>query len=154
VTLIPAEDTPIPDLPEGTVEVPTLAANVNVQVNIVSVERSYLQVTVDGEVAFDGRTIPGNAYPYEAEERVEILAANGSALRVVYNQRDLGLLGGFGQIVRVIYTADEILVPTPEVPPTPTNTPFISPTPSITPSPTTTPSPTLTPTVAPGEETN
>jgi cytoskeletal protein RodZ len=154
VTLIPAEDTPIPDLPEGTVEVPTLAANVNVQVNIVSVERSYLQVTVDGEVAFDGRTIPGNAYPYEAEERVEILAANGSALRVVYNQRDLGLLGGFGQIVRVIYTADEILVPTPEVPPTLTNTPFISPTPSITPLPTTTPSPTLTPTVAPGEETN
>ena len=113
VTLIPAEDTPIPDLPEGTVEIPTPAANVNVQINIVAVERSYLMVTVDDEVAFDGRTIPGNAYPFEAEQSIEILAGNGAALRVVYNQRDLGLLGGFGQIARFIYTADEILVPTP-----------------------------------------
>ena len=66
----------------------------------------------------------------------KFLAGNGAALRVVYNQRDLGLLGGFGQIASFIYTADEILVPTPVIPPTPTNTPFISPTPSVTPSPT------------------
>lgn len=134
VTLIPAEDTPIPDLPEGTVEIPTPALNVNVQVNIVAVERSFLRVIVDGEVAFDGRTIPGNAYPFEAEQSVEVLAGNGAALRVVYNQRDLGLLGGFGQIASFLYTADEILIPTPVIPPTPTNTQFVSPTPSITPS--------------------
>ena len=99
-------------------------------------------VTVDDEVAFDGRTIPGNAYPFEAEQSIEILAGNGAALRVVYNQRDLGLLGGFGQIARFIYTADEILVPTPVIPPTPTNTLYVSPTPSATPS--VTPSPTVT----------
>lgn len=133
VTLIPAEDTPIPELPEGTFEIPTPAANVNVQVNIVAVERSYLQVTVDGEMAFDGRTIPGNAYPFEAEQSIEVLAGNGAALRVVYNQRDLGLLGGFGQIAKYIYTIDEIQVPTPVIPPTLTSTPFISPTPSVTP---------------------
>jgi cytoskeletal protein RodZ len=136
VTLIPAEDTPIPELPEGTVEIPTPAANVNVQVNIIAVERSYLQVIVDGEEVFNGRTIPGNAYPFEAEQSIEIVAGNGAALRVVYNQRDLGLLGGFGQIARFIYTADEIQVPTPVIPPTATNTPFISPTPSVTASPT------------------
>jgi cytoskeleton protein RodZ len=153
VTLIPAEDTPIPNLPEGTVEIPTQALNVSVQINIVAVERSYLKVTVDGEVAFDGRTIPGNAYLFDAEQSVEVLAGNGAALRVVYNQRDLGLLGGFGQIARFIYTADEVIVPTLEVPPTATLTPFISPTPSVTPSPTITPSPTLTPTTSPAEET-
>ena len=38
------------------------------------------------------------------------LAGNGAALRVVYNQRDMGLLGGFGQIASFIYTADEVLV--------------------------------------------
>ncbi len=142
VILIPAEDTPIPpELPEGTIEIPTLAANVNVQVNVVAIERSYLQVIVDGEIAFDGRTIPGNAYPFDAEQSIEVLAGNGAALRVVYNQRDLGLLGGFGQIARFIYTVDEIQVPTPLVPPTPTITPFVSPTPSVTPS----PSPTLPP---------
>ena len=101
-------------------------------------------------MAFDGRTIPGNAYPFDAEQSVEVLAGNGAALRVVYNQRDLGLLGGFGQIARFIYTADEVLAPTPEVPPTATLTPFLSPTPTITPSPTVTASPTLTPTSTPG----
>jgi len=151
VTLIAAEDTPIPALAEGTVEIPTPAPNVNVQINIVALERSYLKVTVDGEVAFDGRTIPGNAYPFDAEQNIEILAGNGAALRVVYNQRDLGLLGGFGQIASFIYTADEVLVPTPAIPPTATNTPFLSPTPSITPTPTVAASPTVTPTILPGE---
>jgi len=146
VTLIPAEDTPIPTLSEGTFEIPTLAPNVNVQINIIALERSYLKVTVDGEVAFDGRTIPGNAYPFDAEQSVEVLAGNGAALRVVYNQRDLGLLGGFGQIAKFIYTADEVVIPTPEVPPTATLTPFVSPTPSRTPSPTAAPSRTPTPT--------
>ena len=149
VTLIPAEDTPIPELAGGTIEVPTPASDANVQINIVAIERSYLKVTVDGEVAFDGRTIPGNAYPFDAEESIEILAGNGAALRVVYNQRDLGLLGGFGQIARFIYTADEVIVPTPEIPPTATLTPFLSPTPSITPTPTITVSPTVTPTNTP-----
>jgi len=146
VTLIPAEDTPIPGLPEETVEIPTPAPNVNVQVNIVALERSYLKVTVDEEVAFDGRTIPGNAYLFDAEQTIEVLAGNGAALRVVYNQRDLGLLGGFGQIASFIYTADDVIVPTPAVPPTATLTPFLSPTPTIT------PSPTITPTTLPADD--
>jgi len=143
VTLIPVEDTPLPELSEGTIEIPTLAPNANVQINIVALERSYLLVTVDDEEAFNGRTIPGNAYPFSAEQSIEVLAGNGAALRVVYNQRDLGLLGGFGQIASFIYTADEVLIPTPVVPPTATLTPFLSPTPSIT------PTPTLTPTALP-----
>jgi len=146
ITLIPAEDTPLPSLTggEATLEIPTLETNANVQINIVAMERSFLQVTVDGELVFEGRTIPGNAYPFEADESIEILTGNASALRVIYNQRDMGLLGGFGQIASFIYTADEVVTPTPAMSPTVTNTPFISPTPSITPSPTLTPSPTPT----------
>ena len=149
ITLIPAVDTPLSGLPAGTIEVPTLSTSANVQVNIIAVERTYLRVTVDGEVVFDGRTIPGNAYPFDGEQTIEILAGSGAALRVVYNQRDLGLLGGFGQIASFIYTPDEILIPTPVVSPTATLTPYISPTPSITPSPTVTVSPTVTPTKTP-----
>ncbi len=146
ITLIPAEDTPIPSLAggEATLEIPTVETNANVQINVVALERSFLQVTVDGELVFEGRTIPGNAYPFEGDESIEILAGNGSALRVIYNQRDMGLLGGFGQIASFIYTAEEVVTPTPAMSPTVTNTPFISPTPSITPSPTLTPSPTPT----------
>jgi cytoskeletal protein RodZ len=146
-TPIPVEDTPLPapleGTLEGTLEVPTLAGNVNVQVNIVAIERSYLRVVVDGEVAFDGRTTPGTVYPFEAEGSIEVLAGNASALRIIYNQRDLGLLGGFGQLVNYVYTADEVLVPTPAASPTPTLTPFDTPTPPATPSPS--PSPTIPP---------
>ena len=139
VTLIPAEDTPIPELAEGTIEIPPQDFTVNVQVNIVAVERTFLRVLVDGEEVFNGRTVPGNAYSYEAEESIEVLVGNGAAVRVIYNQRNLGLLGGFGQVASYIYTIDEIIEPTPVIPPTPTNTPYLSPTPSITPSPTVTP---------------
>ena len=142
VTLIPAEDTPIPGIvPEGTFEIPTLDITVNVQVNVVAVERTFMRVLVDGEEVFNGRTAPGNAYSYDGEESVELLVGNAAAVRVIYNQRNLGLLGGFGQVASYIYTLDEIIVPTPEIPPTATNTPFVSPTPSITPSPTATPLP-------------
>jgi len=150
ITLIPAEDTPIPALSEGTVEIPTLVFDANVQINIIAVERTFLRVVVDGEEVFNSRTIPGNAYPFEAEESIEILAGSGAALRVVYNQRDLGLLGGFGQIASFIYTPDEIIVPTPEIPPTLTSTPYLSPTPTITSTPTATSTP--TPTVAAEDE--
>lgn len=141
VILIPAEDTPIPEFTEGTFTVPTPDFNVNVQVNIVAVERTFLRVWVDEEEVYNGRTIPGNAYSYDAEQSIEVLVGNGAAVRVIYNQRDMGLMGGFGQVAGYIYTIDEILIPTPVVPPTLTNTPYISPTPSITPSPTATSQP-------------
>jgi len=141
-TPIPAEDTPLPAVEEAlepiddVEETPTLLGNINLKVDVVAVERSYLRVVVDGNVKFDGRTVPGTAYPFEAEQSIEILAGNASALRIIYNQRDLGLLGGFGQLAHFVYTADGIIVPTPVSSLTPTLTPFISPTPSITPSPT------------------
>ncbi len=141
-TPIPVEDTPLPAV-EGTLEIPTAAQIANVQVNIVAIERSYLRVLVDGKVAFDGRTVPGTLYPFEAEQNIEILTGNAAALRVIYNQRDLGMLGGFGQLAHYVYTVDQIIVPTPAASLTPTLTPFITPTPSLTPSPT--PSPTASP---------
>jgi cytoskeleton protein RodZ len=132
VTLIPAADTPIPGLPEGTLDIATPLENVAVQINIVVVERTYLLVRVDGEVQFDGRALPGNAYPFEAEESIDIVAGNAAALRVVYNQRDLGLMGGFGELVNFVFTAEEILTPTQVPTPTPTFTPPVTPTPSPT----------------------
>ncbi len=141
-TPIPVEDTPLPAV-EGTLEISTAAQTANVQVNIVAIERSYLRVVVDGKVAFDGRTVPGSLYPFQAEQSIEILAGNAAALRVIYNQRDLGMLGGFGQLAHYVYTIDQIVVPTPAASLTPTQTPLTTPTPSLTPSPT--PSPTISP---------
>ncbi len=124
------------------VATPTFPEGVTVLINLVAVERTYLRVIVDGKVAFDGRVMPGTAYPFEARERIEILAGNGAALRVTFNQRDMGLLGAYGQVVNAIYTASGVFNPTATISPTPT----ITLTPSFTPSPTKTNVPSRTPT--------
>jgi cytoskeleton protein RodZ len=122
--------------------VSTAADNVNVQLNIVAVERTFMRVTVDGKVKFDGRVVPGNAYPFEAENQIDVLTGNAAALRIVYNQRDLGLMGDFGQVVNLVYLAEGIATPTSA--PTATGTATLRVTP--TPNPTQTPTPTSTPT--------
>jgi cytoskeletal protein RodZ len=111
-----------------TVEIPTQNVNADVQLNLVAVERAYMRVLVDGEVAFDGRVVPGNAYPFEAENQIEVLVGSGAAIRIVYNGRDLGLMGTFGQVVNNIYLASEVITPTGM----PTSTPTVTPTPTRT----------------------
>ncbi|MFZ5857100.1 MAG: helix-turn-helix domain-containing protein [Chloroflexota bacterium] len=126
---------------ETPVGLPTIPEGVNVQINIIANERTYLRVTVDGEVVFDGRVTPGTAYPFEAATEIEILAGNGAALRLTYNQRDMGLLGRYGENVNLIYRAEGVITPTATIGPTPT----ISPTPTLTLTPTPTATPTRTP---------
>ena len=126
-TFLPAVEA-FPGEATVTVEIPTQNANADVQLNLVAVERSYMRVLVDGEVAFDGRVVPGNAYPFEAENQIEVLVGSGAAIRIVYNGRDLGLMGTFGQVVNNIYLAAEIVTPTG----LPTLTPTVTPTPTKT----------------------
>jgi cytoskeletal protein RodZ len=127
--------------PTVTIVIPTQNLNVNVQVNLIALERTYLRVIVDGEEVFNGRVLPGNAYLFEAEEQVEVLVGSGAAIRIVYNGRDLGLLGGFGQVVSNIYREEEIVTPTP----LPTQLPTITFTPTPTPIASQTPLPVNTP---------
>jgi len=131
----------IPGQATVTIVIPTQNLNVQVQMNLVAVERSYMRVIADGKVAFEGRVVPGTAYPFEAEDQIEILVGSGAAIRVVYNGRDLGLMGTFGQVVNNIYTAQEIITPTALPAPTITNT--VPPSPTLRP--TRTPVPTNTP---------
>ena len=139
-TFLPAVES-FPGEATVTVEIPTQNVNAEVQLNLVAVERTYLRVIVDGEVAFNGRVVTGNAYPFEAENQIEVLAGSGAAIRVVYNGRDLGLMGTFGQVVNNIYLGNEIITPTA----LPSLTPTITPTPTRTASPTATPGFTETP---------
>jgi cytoskeleton protein RodZ len=138
-TFLPVES--FPGEATVTVEIPTQNANAQVQLNLVAVERTYMRVIVDGEVAFEGRVVPGNAYPFEAENQIEVLVGSGAAIRIVYNGRDLGLMGTFGQVVNNIYLGTEIITPTAA----PTATGTITPTPTKTAPPTATPRVTSTP---------
>jgi len=128
-TLQPVES--FPGLATVTIVIPTQDLNVEVQINLVATERTYMRVMVDGEVAFEGRVVPGNAYPFQAESQIEVLVGSGAAIQTVYNGRDLGLMGTFGQVVNNIYTANEILTPTAL--PSPTGISTVSPTATIPP---------------------
>jgi cytoskeletal protein RodZ len=145
-TIQPVESLPGPAT--ETIVVPTQDASVEVQLNLVASERTYMRVVVDGEVAFDGRVVPGNAYPFQAETQIEVLVGSGAAIRTVYNGRDLGLMGTFGQVVTNIYTANEVITPTALASPSATATAPVTGTvsPTATPSVTNTPAPSGTPT--------
>lgn len=132
-----------PGEPTVTVVIPTLNVNVNVQVNLVAVERTYMRVISDGQTVFEGRVVPGTAYPFEAEQQIEVLVGSGAAIRIVYNGRDMGLLGSFGQVVSNIYLATEIITPTG----IPSATPTITATPTQTAPPTATSRFTATPVI-------
>lgn len=123
--------------------IPTIPGTVSgqVQVYVIVLQSTWLRVTVDGRITFEGRVEPGSAYPYNGNNQIEILTGSGSAIQIVYNQTDLGVMGVFGEVVDRIYTQNSILEPTATITPIPsiTFTPTITPRLSKTPSPTQTP---------------
>jgi cytoskeletal protein RodZ len=114
-----------------------------IQIYLIARERAWLRVTVDGQVAFEGRLLPGSAYPFAGNERIELLCSNAAALRVFYRQVEVGDLGGYGQIVQVAFTLQGIQTPTatalPSLTPTLPDTPTVTPTGTLQPTATATP---------------
>ena len=138
-------NTPEPDAGAGT-EIPIEEVfpedeNLGVQILVTMMERAWLRVSVDGEIVFEGRSQPNATFVYKGNEIIEIFTANGAGVRIAYNQRDMGLMGGFGEVVQRLYGARGILTPT--VTPTLdiTSTPSPTITPSQTPTQTATPNP-------------
>jgi cytoskeleton protein RodZ len=118
--------------------------NALIQLYIVALQRAYLKVIADGEVKFEGRTIPGNVYQFSGNQIIELITGNAAALDVYFNQNDIGSLGDVGQVVKLQFTTAGIITPTPIFTSTATPTPIstitlqptptqMSPTPSLTP---------------------
>jgi cytoskeleton protein RodZ len=136
----PFPETPTPALPQAVI-LPEIAATdataeivvpggdaPGVQVYITVLQRGWLRAIVDGKIEFEGRVIPGSAYPFVGETSVELLTSNGAGIQVFYNQQDMGAMGFFGQVVDQIFTTQGVLTPTPTITPTPTLTPRVTPT--------------------------
>ncbi|MPN36507.1 hypothetical protein SDC9_184016 [bioreactor metagenome] len=143
MTVIPANTNGIgvvaftPDLNlQGTLAAPS---DGTIQVVISVRRRAFMQVTVDGKEQFLGRAVPGNVYSYSGNSKITLVAGDASALQVYYNQTDLGVLGNFGQLVNMEFTA------------TGSNdlTAAYTPTPTVTMQATLTPQPTAIPTETP-----
>ncbi|MDP2776545.1 MAG: DUF4115 domain-containing protein, partial [Anaerolineales bacterium] len=145
LTFVAVADNPLVTSPAGEVfttpDAPTPGTNANVVVSVFAVERTFVRISVDGAVAFEGRMAPREMKVFEADNQVVVLTGNAAAIRVTYNGRDLGLMGGVGQVVSRVYLISGVATPTATLPPTPTTTRTPLVTPTLT--------PTLTPTVTP-----
>ena len=56
--------------------------NAPLEINIVARQRAWMRVIVDGEVAYEGRVMPGSAYSFPGNERIELLTGNGAGMQV------------------------------------------------------------------------
>ena len=116
---------------------PGLTGSEKIQIQLVILQRTWVRVTVDNILAFEGRLLPGSVKLFGGELSIEVLTGNAAGVEVIYNQRDLGVMGLYGEVIDRVYTAEGIATPTPTITLTPT--PSDTPTPSITPTPTTVP---------------
>jgi len=116
-----APETPIPTISDAPV-----------QIYVSVLQRAWIRVTVDGEIEFEGRVLPGSVYHFFGEFQIELLTGNGAALQVFFNETNLGVLGVYGEVVYRVFTPEGVLLPTPTITPVPTNTPLASPTPLST----------------------
>ncbi len=73
---------------------PSLDAGGAIQLSVSVIQRAWMRVIVDGEIEFEGRVIPGSAYQFSGQERIELLTGNGAALQLFFNENDLGVSGG------------------------------------------------------------
>ena len=120
-TEIANPETPIPTVDDAPV-----------QLYVTVLRRAWMRVSVDGDIEFEGRVIPGSAYSFSGEFQIELLTGNGAALQVFFNGEDLGVLGVYGEVIYEVYTPQGVVLPTPTNTPVPTNTPPASPTPPAT----------------------
>lgn len=127
----PLETEPIGGEPTTT---PQITGNEKVQIQLIILQRSWVRVTVDGITAFEGRLLPGSVKVFGGEQSIEILTGNAGGVEVIFNQRDLGVMGLFGEVIDRVYTAEGIATPTPTITltPTPTDTPEATVTPTLT----------------------
>jgi len=134
----------LPSLPTSEAAYPTMTAG-HVQVIVIGLERTWVRVTVDGKIKLEGRILAGSAYPFEGNGRIEVLTGDGSAVQIIYNTTNLGVMGTYGEVVDLIYTPQDVLKPTQTPLPTATATPRTTPTATRT----LTPQPSRTPTAKP-----
>ena len=131
LTLEPAD----PEAEEGEpTSTPQLTGNEKIQIQLIIIQRSWVRVTVDNILAFEGRLLPGSVKLFGGELRIEILTGNAAGVEVIYNQLDLGVMGLYGEVINRVYTAEGIATPTPlvTITPTPTETPAVTSTPTQT----------------------
>lgn len=117
-----ADASPTPaEIPAGPVT-PELAytppgdTSTNVVVSVVVKQRTWLRVTVDGEVIRQGLARPGEVWQFEGTQSVGLRASNAAALELTVNNQRQGVLGARGQLFDQTFTREGLTGPPAEEP--------------------------------------
>lgn len=94
-------------LPTLTPTRPSLPATMeSILLRLDITERTWMQVTIDGEVVFEGLARHGDEpYQWEALEQAQLLSGNAAGIFVTVNDVELGKLGGRGDVVDETWTS-------------------------------------------------
>jgi cytoskeletal protein RodZ len=84
----------VPDLPAP------LPPSPGVRVTLVADEVSWIRILADDRRAFEGFLRRGERKEWTARRRIHVVLGNAGGVRVEVNGRDLGRLGGPGEVVR------------------------------------------------------
>lgn len=93
-------------LPTPTATRPTLPATMEtIQMRLDITERTWMRVTIDGEVVYEGLARKGDEpYVWEAFQEAQLLTGNAIGIFVTINEVPLGKLGGRGEVVDETWT--------------------------------------------------
>jgi cytoskeletal protein RodZ len=111
VTSIPTA-TPTPTL------TPTPSFYTGVTIELILKGKSWLQIGVDGQKAFEGILDAGNRRTWHGNDRVAVRAGNAGGVEAVINGQSVGLLGEDGQVVEMEWQK-EPAAPAPAATPLP-----------------------------------
>ena len=102
---------------------PPLVNFSDVQLTLLAEQRSFVRVTVDGALEFQGMLQRGERRDYFADEQIELTTGNGAGVRVLFNQRDEGIMGEFGEVVTWTFSPNSMSTPAPTSATRPPGTP-------------------------------
>jgi transcriptional regulator with XRE-family HTH domain len=104
-TNVAVDATPVTiDVPTPTPTRPALPAvldEINLRLDVV--ERTWLRVTVDGEVQYQGMAVSNDVFEYRALGQVEVAAGNAIGVLVTINETELGRMGSRGEGITEIW---------------------------------------------------
>lgn len=87
----------------GAATLPQEVADSPVRVSVELAGQSWLRVTSDGEVAFEGIMKEGDARIWTAEKQLKIRAGNAGGVKVSFNEGNAELLGQPGMVAEAVF---------------------------------------------------
>jgi cytoskeletal protein RodZ len=96
------DDAESPTAPEAPA-VPAEVADAPVRVTVQLQEQSWLRITTDGDVIFEGIMKEGDSKIWTAEEQLRIRAGNAGGVRVSFNEGNAEVLGQPGMVAEATF---------------------------------------------------